>query len=233
MRRVIHGLAAAAAIGALLVPASTTAREPSDVTKWPYAVTRGGKVAGRMDVAHANRDGMTFVVTGFYPGQAAIKDRKGGKPSTRSYAELAGDGTLGKYKRWETKGKGYLYWMAFVFDGKVKVRHERGVGDKGRVKEVGAAEAVRPLDREQPQLAWLLTGPGKPAETACVGLNPGTFGRARVALAGSEDVEVGGTRRTLEKWTVSGDCGDYSVWRDARGEPVVMTSGSTRYERLD
>ncbi|MBM4395255.1 MAG: hypothetical protein FJ087_06150 [Deltaproteobacteria bacterium] len=222
-----------AALAAALVVAVPASAEPKDVTKWPYAATRGGKVLGRLDVAFAKRDGQVYLVTGFYPGQAAVKDRKGGKPATRSYAELDPEGMLGKYKRWEVKGKGYLYWMAFLFDGKVKVRHERGVGDKGKVKDVGEAGKVRPLDHGQPQLAWLLTGAGKPAEIDCVGVNPGAFGKARVEKGGEEPVELtGGGKASLQRWEVGGDCGEYLVWTDGKGEPVVMETGGVRYERL-
>jgi len=200
-------------------------------TRYYFAVVGGGKVTGRVDVGLVKRDNQVFLVSGFFPGSWAIKNPGSGKPTRRAYAELENDGTLGKYKRWDNRGKGYRYWMAFVFEGKVKIRYEKGVGDKGRVKDVAEATAVRPLDTSRPELAWLLLGLDK--ETQCVGVNPQAFGKARVEKTGEEGVQLlDGRKLTLTHWRVTGDCGNYDVFTNAKGEPVVIQAQKLRYERL-
>ena len=210
------------------------AEPTAGTTQWTFAVSRAGKAAGRLEVGIARRDGETFAVSACYPGVSVAKALpKKAKPAVRSYAELGQGGTLGKYKRWEPRGKGEQYWFVFPFEGKVKLRYEKGPGDKGKVKVLGEGDRVVPLDREQPQLAWLLAGPGKPAETACAGANPAVFGKAQVRRSGSEEVDLyGGGKATLDRWVATGDCGDFSVYLDASGDPVVMLSGQTRYDRV-
>jgi hypothetical protein len=123
--------------------------------------------------------------------------------------------------------------MAFNYEGKIKLRFENGPGDKGKVKELGAAEKVVPLDREQPQLAYLLVRDGRAGDVACAGASPGVLGKGHVARAGDEDVDLyGGGKATLAKWAVTGDCGEFQVYVDGQGEPVVMAAGATRYDRL-
>jgi hypothetical protein len=214
----------------LAAPASAAAREG----QWRFAVSKGGKLTGRLDVGVARRDGTLFAVAGFYGGAAAVKEKRTrAKPEGRSYAELEPDGTLGKYKRWEAKGQRNLYWMTFQYGGKVKARFETGLGNTGKVKDVGAGEKVVPLERDQPQLAWLLVDGGHAGPFACVGANPAVLGKAQLANAGPEEIDLaGGAKARLQKWTVTGDCGEYAVWVDAAGDPQVMSTGTTRYDRI-
>jgi len=197
-----------------------------------FAVSRDGKVTGRMDVNISKRDSGIFAVSSFVPGVAAVKEHKNGKPSIRTYAELDVNGAIGKFKRWEVKGKGDRYWFAFVYDGKVKVRHEKGAGDKGSTKELGVAAKTVPLDIEQPHLAWMLIDDHRDA-VECVGLKTTVLGKATVQKVGDEDLDVfGGGKKLLTHWAVRGDCGEYSVYVDADGLPTVMVSGSARFDRM-
>ncbi len=219
------------------VPAAARAQEDdvpkTDVKKWSFAVSKGGKLLGRLDVGVAKSADTLFASAPYYADPAAVKAKRGLKPAVRSYAELSPDGALGKYKRWETKGKGAQYWFAFPFEKKIRLRYEKGVGDKGKVKDLGTGDKVLPLDAGQPHLAYLRVGDGKPADFACVAANPSAFGKAHVAKAGQEDVDLyGGGKATLTHWAVTGDCGDFQVYVDDKGEPVVMATGALRYDRL-
>ena len=197
-----------------------------------FAVSKAGKVTGRMDVGVSYRDSGIFAVSSFIHGVAAVKEMKKGKQAIRTYAELDSNGSIGKYKRWEAKGRGDRYWFAFVYDGKLKVRHETGPGDKGTTKELGVAAQAVPLDFEQPHLAWLLIDNRRDA-VECVGLNPTVMGKATVKNAGDEDVDVfGGGKERLTRWVVSGDCGEFTVFVDTNGAPKVMVSGSARFDRM-
>ncbi len=212
---------------------------PRDVEarpRWRFAVVRDGEETGRMDVGLARRDGLVFLVSAYYPGRDAVhRFTKKDRPSRRSYAELPEPGVLGKFKRWETLGRVEHYWMLFVLDGKVKVRHEKGAGGRAEVREIGKGAGVVPLDPGQPLLAWLAVAADRSARTIpCANAVPGTVGQARVAPAGDEEVQTRDeTRRTAARYEVSGDCGTFTVWLDGQGEPLVLASGSERYVRLE
>lgn len=203
--------------------------------RWRFAVTRDKEAVGRLDVGVVRRDNTVFMVTAFYPGREALErpERKA-KPSRRSYAELPEPGVLGKLKRWETLGRVEHYWMLFWLDGRVRVRHEKGVGGKADVREVGRGGDVVPLDPGQPLLAWLLVSPERASRTVtCASPAPAAFGQAKVTAAGSETVRGhDGTETPASRFEISGDCGSYTLWVDAQGEPVVLEAGGERYERF-
>ena len=201
---------------------------------WRFAMSKGGKVLGRFDVNQVRNDEGVFATGFLYPGAAAVKDPGRPRPSLRSSAQLEKDGSLGKYKRWEAKGGKDLYWFAFVYEGVVKVRFEKGAGDKGRVKEAGKGEHVSPLDAGQPQLAWVLvaTSTGD-REVSCIAARDETLGKATVRRGAEEQVDLpAGAKASLTRWDVKGDCGAYSIFVDKAGEPVVMVEGDTRYDRI-
>jgi len=193
-----------------------------------FAVSKAGKVTGRMDVRVSRRDGGIFATSAFTPGVAAVKEHKKGKLTVRTYAELGRDGTIGKFKRWE----GEQYWFAFVYDKVLKVRYEKTSGVPGSVRDLGAIKAV-PLDTEQPHLAWLLADSGQNS-VACVGLHPTRTGQAAIQKAGAdEEIDVlNGMKARVTRWTVSGDCGEYVVYVDPDGSPRVMVAGEARFDRM-
>lgn len=204
-----------------------------DTNKWSFVVSRGGKAIGRLVVGIASAEDSWFVSAAFYEGEKAVKSVKGLHPKVRSYAELQKDMTIGKYKRWEPIGKGSRYWMLFPYEGKVRLRYEKGPGDKGRVKELGDGESVSPLDREQPQLAYLLVRSSRTGVVPCASANPAKLGTANVTKIGEEEIEIyGGSKQSLTKWTVTGSCGEFQIFVDGRNEPVVMTAGQIRYDKI-
>lgn len=203
--------------------------------RWRFAVVRDGEVAGRMDIMLARRDGKIFMVSAFYPGREAVAQRaKKTKPSRRSYAELLEPGFLGKFKRWEIVGRLEHYWILFSLDGTLRVRHEKGLGGKANVRELGKEASVVPLDVKQPFLAWLLVASGPSARTSqCASPAPGTMGVARLTPEGNEEVDTrDGQRRTARRFDVSGDCGTFTIWLDEQGDPLVIEAGGERFERL-
>jgi hypothetical protein len=225
------------ALGCSLAVAASLGAGPAaakDSESWQFVASRGGKTAGRFDVGIVHRDGTIFATGAYYKGEGAVKDRARRKgPAIRAYGELTGDGTLGKYKRWESGKGGDAYWMAFVYEGKTRVRHETG-GGSGKVTDLGKSEAVFPLDPGQPQLAFLLASGGNAdREVACVSASPSKLGKAKVHKGGEEDVDLpGGGKAKLVRWTVSGDCGSFSVYLDPEGEPKVMLADDVRFDRL-
>jgi hypothetical protein len=229
-------------IAVLLFPALAAAQDdgPSasrviDKHEWSFVVSKGGKATGRLDVGYVVREDTRFMVGGSHTGAKAAQEAKRAKvkPPVRSYAELDPKGFLGRYKRWEPAGKGEKYWYLFQYEGKLKLRHEKGVGDKGSVKDAGAAGTqLVPLEKDQPQLAWLLTSGSRPAEVECVGAHPNVRGKATVARVGEEDTDLpGGQKARLTRWEIKGDCGEYTVMNDASGDPVVLACGGIRWDR--
>lgn len=228
----MHGrpLASLLVAVAVLLPGVSAAKDNPLVG---FAESRNGKVVGRLDATVVVKEDAAYAVSVFYAGTAAVKDGKKGKPDYRSYAELDAGGLLGKLKYWEKAPNGEKYWMAFLFEGKVKVRHEKGPGDKGSAEELGKAEGVIPLQDGLPQLAWLRARLGQEGEFPCVSAKARKLGKATVRRVGEEEVDLpGGARESLVRWTVGGDCGTASVWVDNGGSPVVMTSGDARFDRI-
>jgi len=203
---------------------------------WQFKATRAGDVTGRLDFGVVHRDGVIYSVSAFYSGKEALLHSKKLKPARRSYAELTETGVLGKYKRWDVVGRVERYWMTFVYKGTVKVRYEKGPRAKGVVREVGKAEAVVPLDGGQPQFAFLLASAGTSGrEATCVGVAPAVWGTARVEQVGPDEIVLEDDiveKREVNRWKVTGDCGEYDVYLDQYGQPLVITSGDRRYERF-
>ncbi len=221
---------------ALMALAVLGPREGQAQARWRFAVVRGGEVAGRMDVGLARREGVVFMVSAFYPGREALhRPSKKMKPARRSYAELLEPGVLGKFKRWETVGRVEHYWMLFALDGKVRVRHEKGMGGKADVRDLGKGQAVVPLDPSQPFLAWLVLSADRFARTVpCAGPAPGILGQARIEPAGTSEVRtLDGRTLSATRSDITGDCGSFTLWTDAQGEPLVVESGPDRYERME
>ncbi|MBL6975295.1 MAG: hypothetical protein ISR64_06135 [Deltaproteobacteria bacterium] len=206
---------------------------------WKFKAMMGEKVTGRFDFGVVHRDEKVFVVSAFYAGEKALQPpekKKKLKPVRRAYGELTEQGTLGRYKRWDIRDQVERYWMTFVYKGKVKVRYEKGPGAKGEVEEMGEREAVVPLDGGQPQFAYLLADAGESGrEVACVGVSPPTWGKATVVFSGPDEVTLTGTpeeKRKVDRWDILGDCGQFKVYLDATKEPVLITMGEVRYERI-
>lgn len=207
---------------------------------WEFKTLSGDKVTGRFDFGVVHREKKVFAVSAFYTGEEALeitgKKKKKLKPTRRAYVELTEAGTLGRYKRWDIREKVERYWMTFVYKGKVKVRYEKGPGAKGEVREVGEGDAVVPVDAGQPQFAFLLATAGESGrEVACVGASPPVWGKATVVFSGPDEVALTGAlevKRKVDRWDILGDCGQFKVYLDDKKEPVLITTGTERYERI-
>lgn len=200
-----------------------------------FAVYNQGKVAGRMDFGVVKRDEITFAVSAFYQGESSVKNPKAkAKPTIRAAGELEGMGFLGKYKRWETQGKEEHYWFAFIYDGNIKIRHEIQIKKKNiaNVKEMGKMVQVVPLEPDQPGFALLLAN-AQTSDLSCISAKSMKVGKVSSQLQGEEEVATfGGVKRTLKKWVVSGDCGEYIIYLDEQGNPLVIISAGKTYQRM-
>ncbi|NOZ00436.1 MAG: hypothetical protein GXP54_00915 [Deltaproteobacteria bacterium] len=218
----------------LLAPQGAAGAKPL----WQFRVMQGEKISGRLDFGVVHREGIIYAVSAFYAGEQALDTGKHKKikPDRRSYAELEEPGLLGKYKRWDVRKKVERYWMTFIYKGKVKVRYEKGPGAKGEVTEVGEAKTVVPLDAGQPQLAYLLAAAGESGrEVACVGASPMVWGKTTVVFSGPEEIVLPGAgeeKTKAARWDVMGDCGQFKVYLDESGKPLLITSESEKYIRL-
>ena len=212
--------------GMLAFSAVTNARagEKDKVEPWQFKVMKGAKVTGRYDFSVVARETGVFAVSMSFGDPKALGRKIPGRPEVRAYAELDAKGLLGRYKRWKAKGKAALYWMAFVFEGKAKIRFEREDGQNSKVTELGAATDVAPLEPDQPFLAWLLVRGRVDREIACMGIASATVGKAKIFKEGSVD--------GADVWKVSGDCGTFTIALDAAGEPRTITGDAHSWERV-
>ncbi len=213
-----------AGLAVLGMAVGARAADREKVEPWQFKAVKGGKAAGRYDFSVVARDTGVFAVSMTYGDPKAVAKKKPGRPEVRTYAELEPSGQLGRYKRWKAKGKGALYWLAFVFEGKAKIRFEREDGSKAKVTELGDATEVFPLEADQPLLAWLLVRGKVEREVACMGTGSTVLGKARVRRL--DGVEGG------EGWKIEGDCGAFTVVVDAAGEPRSITADGRAWERL-
>lgn len=217
------------AVAVLAVTGAATAaraQEPEEPRRepWVFQVQKGAKVVGRYDFNLVARETGVFAIAAAYADGKALAKRKPGRPDVRAHAELDPKGLLGKYKRWKSKGKNSaLYWLAFAMEGDVKIRSEKEDGQNSKVVDLGKADAVYPLEPDQPFLAWLLIRDRAEREVACVGTGSAAIGKARVAK---------GQAATGESWTVSGDCGSFTVLVDANGEPAEFAAGERKWVRV-
>ncbi|MBP7125689.1 hypothetical protein KBD49_04915 [Myxococcota bacterium] len=219
MKRWLLGTLIGIAMG---VPASAQSRKP-----WAFEVQKKGHPVGRYDFnAVVDSEGI-FAVAASFEGTKALKASRPGSPAVRCHAELGPGGTLGKYKRWKNVGKGgALYWFAFALDGEIRLRHE-GVGTaKPKVTSLGRAEGVRPLEEDQPVLAWLLVRDRHEGEFSCVGSRSQGIGKGRVRKASGDGEEA------AEVWEIQGDCGSFRVEMGPGGEPVRFVAGDTVWKRM-
>jgi hypothetical protein len=240
------------ALSLVLGPGTVEAQKKKKIKT--YRVIRADKVVGRFDMNTARQDGEIFVVSAYYPGTKALHASRPGSPTVRSYAELDGQGYLNRYKRWEKVGKQEPYWFAFVHEKNVRVLHEPDAGGKGKVKVLGPAQQVVPIDGEMPQLAFTaLAVLRQEREFSCVGVKPSAWGKGRIIKVGNvpqgdkaaamdsdpleegeqgEKVPFAGPVPTLERWRVDGDCGRFEIYLDGTGEAVRMVAGETNFELL-
>ncbi len=208
----------------LALAAPGLAGEKDRVVPWQFKAAKGGKAAGRYDLSVVSGDSGVFAVSMTYADAKAVGKPKPGRPDVRTYAELDSKGFLGRYKRWKTKGKSALYWMAFVLDGKAKIRFEMEDGQKSKVVDLGAANEIVPLEPDQPLLAWLLVRGRTEHDVACMGTTSTAPGKALVR----KDNQVEGQ----ETWKVEGDCGTFSLTLDAAGELQKVTTEGRSWERV-
>jgi len=204
--------------------ATVHAGEKDQVVPWQFKATKGGKVIGRYDFSVVTRDNGVLAVSMSYGNAKALGMKTPGRPEVRAYAELDAKGLLGRFKRWKAKGRAALYWLAFVYEGKAKIRFEREDGQNSKVTELGAAAEVAPLEPDQPFLAWLLVRGLVDREVACMGTSSTTVGKARVFKEGAVDGS--------DVWKVGGDCGTFSITMDAAGEPRTITAETYSWERV-
>jgi len=211
------------AIGVLLaLPAAAQSPKP-----WVFEVQRKGRAVGRYDFNTVVDPEGIFAVAASFEGARALKSARPGSPSVRCHAELGSGGTLGKYKRWKNVGKGgALYWFAFVVEGEVRLRHEGAGNAKPKVTSLGRAEAVRPLEEDQPVLAWLLVRERREGEFSCIGSRSQGIGKGQVRRASGHGEPSG------EVWEIRGDCGTFQVELGSEGEPVRFVAGDTVWTRM-
>lgn len=209
--------------GAVALALAGSARAGDKVEPWQFKTTRNGKAVGRYDFSVVARENGVFAVSMTYGDAKAIGKKRPGRPEVRAYAELDPKGILGRYKRWKAKGKGALYWMAFVLDGKARTRFEKEDGKNAKVTELGPATDVVPLEPDQPFLGWLLVRGRAEVEVACMGSSSTAIGKARVRKDGGGE---GG-----ETWRIEGDCGTFTFVVDAAGEPRSITADGHAWER--
>jgi hypothetical protein len=206
------------------VLATARAADKEKVEPWQFKALKGDKVTGRYDFSVVARESGVFASSMSYGGAKALGKKSPGRPEVRAYAELDAKGHLGRFKRWKARGKAALYWMAFLYEGKAKIRFEQEDGKHGKVTEVGEALEVVPLEADQPFLAWLLVRGLVEREVACMGTASVTLGKARVVREGSVD--------GADVWKVSGDCGTFTIALDAAGEPRVIKADGYSWERV-
>jgi hypothetical protein len=198
--------------------------EPAKRAPWTFQVLKGTKAVGRYDFNVVSGEGGVFADAWAYADPKAMAKPRPGRPDVRAHAELDPRGLLGKYKRWKSKGKNSaLYWMAFNYEGEIKLRFENEDGAKSKVTSLGKADAVAPLEADEPFLAWLVLRDRAEREVPCVTTASTTVGKARVAKGAATAVG--------ETWTVSGDCGAFTVVVGADGEPVEFATAERKWVR--
>ncbi|HOU55162.1 MAG TPA: hypothetical protein PLQ97_14630 [Myxococcota bacterium] len=214
-------------LGALIGIGMGTPARAQSPKPWAFEVQKKGRAVGRYDCNIVADPQGIFAVAASYDGPKALKSPRPGSPAVRCHAELDPRGALGKYKRWKNVGKGgALYWFAFVVDGEVRLRHE-GVGNaKPKVTSLGRGEAVRPLEEDQPVLAWVLVRDRHEGEFLCVGSRSQGIGKGIVRKASGEGIEA------TEAWEVSGDCGSFRVEVGPDGNPQRFVAGDTVWKRM-
>ena len=220
----MRGAMVLAGILAFGVVATARAGEKEKVEPWVFKALKGSKVTGRYDFSVVARESGVFAVSMSFGDAKALGRKSPGRPEVRAYAELDTKGLLGRYKRWKARGKASLYWMAFVFEGKAKIRFEPEDGQHSKVTELGAAADVVPLEPDQPFLAWLLVRDRAERGVACMGTSSTSVGKAQVHKEGSVD--------GADVWKVSGDCGTFTVSLDAAGEPRTIATDGRSWERI-